>query len=265
MQQFNYAAIVTSSLDDIGSSKYIGVEGGASEIFVGITPLATTLEGGLQYQKDSKAAIEQVFKQYTDVTSEVFNAKLSLASLSSGAALESTLLTQLKATQEKLSRSSDRRSHLMNTFITNNKTYFETNIHQLATYLEVSGLLKAIKVSKEPLKSAKALLQMFTDGVINEWRETMYERIAGKTEISKIEGGIGVIFLGNLIPNVYLKLGVSIRHRRNNYISLENQKRLDANVINAGKIDEQDAFLPEPPTVKAYAQYLESVFSVTEK
>lgn len=59
-------------MDDLHSAKYVGIEAGVSEIFVGVAPVITVGEAALNYQKDSKAAIEQIYKQYNDVITEVF-------------------------------------------------------------------------------------------------------------------------------------------------------------------------------------------------
>jgi len=228
---------------------------GVGQIFLGVDPVITTGEAALTYQQDSKAAIEQIYRQYNDVIEEVFTGGITLASLESPASLTKSLIKHLDAIKSSNS--------LIGKFIENNRNYFEANIQQLAKYLGEKNILQAIKLSDKPLAAAQAMMNIFTQGLSNQWRETMYESIAGKTEISKVKAGLGVMLMADVYPIIYPKIGLSIRHRRNNYISMQNQKQLDANLINAGGIDHtKDLFLPEPPSVEAYAQYLKAIFSL---
>lgn len=94
----------------------------------------------------------------------------------------------------------------MSKFIDNNRQYFETNIKQLGTYFGQHGILDAINKADKPLLAAQAMMNIFTQGLSNEWRETMYERIAGKTELSKIKAGLGAMFVANTFPVVYPKI-----------------------------------------------------------
>jgi hypothetical protein len=165
-----------------------------SEIYAG--------EVGLNFQKDSKAAIEKVYKQYSDVISEVFANGITKEGISSQSALETTLLTHL----EEMQKTFITKKPLMEKFIVNNKKYFETNIKQLAQYFERSGLRAALQTAEKPVEAAQTLLDIYTQGITNEWRETMYQRIAGKTEISKVSAGLGGMFIADVFPLIYPKI-----------------------------------------------------------
>jgi len=120
---------------------------------------------------------------------------------------------------------------LMAKFLKNNETFINANIVQIARYFEVNNVFEAVKEGadkKDRMQAVKTLLNIFQGGLTNEWRETMYERIAGKTQLSKAGIGVGVIFIANTVPMLYPKLSLQITHWRNNYINNRGQKLLDA-------------------------------------
>jgi|GEM_PF-4811418 len=86
-----------------------------------------------------------------------------------------------------LSTSKNKNDNLMAQFLENNNKILKENIKQLTTYLDVNGVFNAVKDGADKkIEATKKILNIFQGGLTNEWRETMYERIAGTTQISKV-------------------------------------------------------------------------------
>lgn len=263
-RQFNYANIVTSNLSDLGSAHYGGVEWWASEIFVWFVPAVTTIEWGIAYKNDPKAAIEQMYKQYNDVSKEIFDIKsIDFKNMDSADKLKQTLTIRYADMYKKFSTGTTKKDTLMAKFLDNNKQFFETNIDQISRYFGTKKIFEAVKASKEPSKAMDTILNIFQDGLTNAWRETMYESLAGRISVSKIGIGVGVSFIANTIPLIYPKISLKIKHWRNSYIPVEAQKNLDASLMYSSGISAGlDTFLPDPPTVKAYGEFIEAIYNI---
>jgi hypothetical protein len=123
------------------------------------------------------------------------------------------------------------------------------------------------------IKATKAVLNIFKDGITNTWRETMYESLNGTTQLTKVELGIGAMFIKGTKPVLYPKFSLQFTHRRNHYINDAGQKNLDATLIGEGRIIPKiDTFTPDftnldekeraSAYVNAYAEYLQAMYNL---
>jgi hypothetical protein len=162
-------------------------------------------------------------------------------------------------------KDAEKSENLMAKFLENNETYIKTSITQMAKYFETNGVFDAINDAgtTDKIKATKNILNIFQDGLTDEWRETMYERIAGTTQLTKVGAGAGVMLIAQVIPLLYPRISVKLTHRRNNYINVEAQKKLDATLIGEGGINENiDVFTPQPPSIEAYADYIKAIYNM---
>jgi hypothetical protein len=264
-RQFNYPAVVTSSLAEVNNAHYAGVSGGAGEIFVGMTPTITILEGGVLYKNNPKAAIEQMYKQYTDVNARIFDLKtISQDQIDTPQHLKTTLLSRYRNEYTKISTGTSNNEKLMTKFLDNNRAFFETNIDQMVQYIQNENLCAATNTADKPVESMQALISILHTGLSNSWRETMYENIAGKTHLSKAGIGAGVMLIPGVYPLVYPKVALQFTHWRNNYLSREGQRLVDAKIIAQGKVEAADIFAPTPPSIEAYGEYISAIFGLRE-
>lgn len=265
-RQFNYSRVVTANLATLQSSKYLGVDAWVSEVLIWGIPTVTILEWWLDYKSDLKTSIEQMYKQYNDVSKQLFDIKSAkIDDINTPEWLERKLTANRIDLYNKLSKSGDKISKAMVRFLDNNEEFIKTNITQIVNYFKVKNIFAAVKDAKKPSEALDGILNIFQDGLTNAWREMMYERIANKYTLSKIWLWVGISFIANTVPIIYPKISLKIKHWRNSYIPLESQKILDADLIRSWWINKvEDNFMPQPPTVEAYGQYISAIFNIKE-
>jgi len=276
--QFNYAGVVTSSLDgDINKAQYLGLEWGVAEVFIRTVPKISILEWGVAYKISPKAAIEQMYKQYNDVTSLLFDidndtSKWLKKAQKSDVSSKENLTKFLEERYNNLYKSlnldtAPKKDNQMATFLKNNEKFIKDAIPQIANYFEINGVFDAIKVgAADKVKATKMILNVLQEGITNEWREVRYENMAGTMHVSKVGIGVGAILIAGVYPMLYPKFSLKLTHWRNNYINVKGQKQLDEALINEGAINEKfDIFTPEPPSIEAYAAYIKSRFNIPGK
>ncbi|MFZ2151141.1 MAG: hypothetical protein WAZ12_05200 [Candidatus Absconditicoccaceae bacterium] len=267
-REYNYDKVVTGRLDDIKSAKYVGVGGNINAgMEVGGTNNNVGAMAGVEidWKQNPKQAIEQMNRQYRDLSNGIFHLPTSAENLKDSASLEAYLLTRLN----KLKNSA---KEPMKTFVKNNEGFLQGNIKNIADYFDKKGIFAMINNMPEEFKGDKKrnainnLMQVLQTGIVDSRRDYMYDQIHGKVSITKIGLGVGIgLSVGSdgisyRVP--FPTLSFDISTWRKNYVSSVAGKYMDQKIIRNGEIQgHSDEFEPKGNDLNAYAEYIKARYN----
>lgn len=135
----------------------------------------------------------------------------------------------------------------------------------MVAYIQQQNLCDDINKTTNPVATMNGFISILQEGLVNSWRETMYENLAGRTHLSKLGLGAGVMFIANTYPVAFPTISAQISTWRNNYLDNEAQRLVDAKIIAHGVTDPHEKFTPGIMGVEAYGKYLEALLGLYDK
>ncbi len=176
-EQYNFKSVINADLSDIKSAKYLGLEWSA-RASVDLKNIKGWVDvgasGGINRQRDPVAWINQIDKQYTNISAEIFTVKSSdietvLSSQEACAAYFTKIITQYTTDKTYWA------------FVTTNKQHLLDNMNFMVKYMAANKIFGVDSIlAKKTLSEKKLALNALID-IIQTWNreERRHDVIAG--------------------------------------------------------------------------------------
>lgn len=189
-EQYNHQRVINADLAQVKNAKYVGVEWWALAV---ISPADRWVDigayAGVNRQQDPVAGINQIDKQYRNVSDELFDISwASVDQLSDKQSFNAYLQARIDALQTDTT---------FGKFVTKNAWHLKNNLDFMVSYMEANtffgenGIIK--KFPKDKITpSLNALLDIIQSGNIESRRSDIISALHGKVELTKLSFGLSV-------------------------------------------------------------------------
>ncbi len=181
-EQYNYNKVINAPLNKVADAEYIGVEGRAIA-WLALQDLNVGAEGsaGFNWQKDPVMGINQINRQYENVSNLVFKVSESDAKTSDYAKITEKIIDRIDIYSKKWPYEK---------FISTNRAFLEANAKTIWKFLVANKTaLDSLDASKKGL-AINELISIMQTGNMEQWRWDLLLNLHGKLDITKLSFGM---------------------------------------------------------------------------
>lgn len=267
-RQYNYDKVMVWRLDDIKSAKYLWA---SADVYAWArTDWADVdvwwiAKAEIDRKQNPKQAIEQMNRQYRDVSNWIFHLP-PWADISNSTSLKNTLIYRLN----KLKAGA---KEPIKTFLKNNEWFFIWNIQNISDYFDKRWIFKMMQNMPQEFAWDKKrnainnLMQVLQTWIVDSWRDYMYDQLHGKVSVTKIWVWIGIWarvwsdWVEFSVP--FPTLSFDISTWRKNYVSSAAGKYMDQYIIaDWATYWSWDNFEIKDNNISAYADYIKARYNI---
>lgn len=274
-RQYNYKWVITSRLDDIKTWKYVGLQAWTSNVWWELAwQFAWAWVAALEaiWKQDPKQWVEQMTRQYRDVSSWIFYLPTNIDSkhIQNKDSLEKYLISRLDSVKNWAKEP-------FKSFILNNEWFLKWNIKNISDYFDKKWIFKLINdmpsefAWQKKRNAINNLIQVLQTWIVDSRRDYMYDQLHWKVSVTKLWWWIGIWYMTIDWVTFWIPfptLNFNISTWRKNYISSEAWKYMDQEIIRNWQIQwHTDQFKPDLSNIapeqrlNAYADYIKNVYN----
>ncbi|MFA7298480.1 MAG: hypothetical protein WC010_02430 [Candidatus Absconditabacterales bacterium] len=185
-EQYNINKVINADLSQVKSAKYLGIEGGAI-VAIGSKTADAELYAGINRQQDPVVGINQIDKQYTSLSAEIFNVRgASVATLADKDLFRAHIKNHITALKG---------DGTYGKFVTKNEQHLTDDLDFMVRYMEANKFFgEAGIITKFPKanisQSLNELVNIIQSGNIEQRRHDVMTGLHSSFDVTKLSFGV---------------------------------------------------------------------------